>query len=65
MTLHKLRRAVGDPVFFHILRSWATTHRDGHGTTAQFIRLSERESGKNLDALFHTWLNTPGKPSSP
>ncbi|WP_406165083.1 M1 family metallopeptidase [Streptomyces sp. NBC_00996] len=65
MALHKVRTAVGDRVFFRILRGWAAEHRDGHGTTAQFIRLCEQESGKNLDALFHTWIATAGKPSSP
>jgi aminopeptidase N len=65
MALQKLRTAVGDGVFFHILRTWATEHRGGHGTTAQFIRLSERLSGKDLGALFHTWIGTAGKPTSP
>ncbi|MBV2353037.1 M1 family metallopeptidase [Streptomyces sp. J2-1] len=63
MTLHELRRAVGDKAFFRILRDWATVHRGGHGTTAQFIALSERVSGKNLGPLFHTWLHTKGKPA--
>ncbi|MFI9169498.1 M1 family metallopeptidase [Streptomyces lincolnensis] len=65
MTLHALRTAVGDPAFFRILRAWAAAHRYGHATTAQFVRLSERESGKDLDALFHTWLYTKGKPRTP
>ncbi|WTY68478.1 M1 family metallopeptidase [Streptomyces sp. NBC_01410] len=65
MALHKLRTAVGDRTFFRILRTWASDHRDGHGTTAQFIRLSERQSGKDLDQLFHTWIGTKGKPSKP
>ncbi|MET9907578.1 M1 family metallopeptidase [Streptomyces sp. NPDC006476] len=64
MTLHELRKAVGDPVFFRILRAWAAEHRGGHGTTAQFVRLAERESGKNLHPLFTSWLYTPGKPNS-
>ncbi|MFI5979122.1 M1 family metallopeptidase [Streptomyces sp. NPDC051452] len=62
MTLHELRRAVGDRDFFRILRAWATGHRGGHGTTAEFVRLAERQSGKRLDGLFHTWLYTKGKP---
>ncbi|MDH6629549.1 aminopeptidase N [Streptomyces sp. LBL] len=65
MTLHALRTAVGDRTFFRILRAWATGHRAGHGTTPQFVRLAERQSGQNLDALFHTWLYTPGKPATP
>lgn len=65
MALHKLRQAVGDKMFFRILRMWATDHRDGHGTTAQFIQLAQCQSGKDLDGLFHTWIGTKGKPSQP
>ncbi|MFJ1969772.1 M1 family metallopeptidase [Streptomyces sp. NPDC087903] len=65
MALHELRTAVGDQVFYRILRSWATAHRGGHGTTAQFVRLAERESGKDLDSLFQTWLYSAGKPNTP
>ncbi len=65
MALHKLRTAVGDATFLRILRTWAAQNRGGHGTTAQFTSLAERLSGKHLDALFHTWLDTAGKPSMP
>ncbi|MEU0074992.1 M1 family metallopeptidase [Streptomyces sp. NPDC006332] len=65
MTLHVLRKAVGDRTFYRILRAWAAEHRYGHGTTTQFERLAERQSGKDLDALFHTWLYTSGKPNRP
>ncbi len=65
MALQKLRTAVGDRTFLRILRTWATEHRAGHGTTAEFVRLSERLSGKDLHPLFHTWIGTAGKPSSP
>ncbi|MFJ8109385.1 M1 family metallopeptidase [Streptomyces sp. NPDC096132] len=65
MTLQVLRNAVGDRVFLRILRAWAQQHRYGHGTTAQFERLAERESGKDLGVLFRTWLYEPGKPSTP
>ncbi|GDY79133.1 hypothetical protein SAVCW2_72300 [Streptomyces avermitilis] len=65
MALQKLRTAVGDKTFFRVLRTWATDHRGGHGTTAEFTRLAERLSGKDLDQLFHTWIGTAGKPSSP
>ncbi|MEU0211810.1 M1 family metallopeptidase [Streptomyces canus] len=65
MTLHALRTRVGDRAFFLILRAWASGHRGGNGTTAQFQRLAERVSGKDLDSLFQTWLYTPGKPNRP
>ncbi|MGW0211996.1 M1 family metallopeptidase [Streptomyces sp. NPDC003233] len=64
MTLHELRKAVGDRDFFRVLRAWSAAHRDGHGTTAQFTQLAERISGKRLDGPFHTWLFTKGKPNS-
>ncbi len=65
MALHQLRRAVGDRTFLRILRTWATDNRYGHGTTAEFIRLSERLSHKDLDALFETWIGSAGKPAQP
>ncbi|MEU7059496.1 M1 family metallopeptidase [Streptomyces sp. NPDC046197] len=65
MALHELRTAVGDRVFFRILRAWATGHRHGHGTTERFAALAQKESGKNLTGLFHTWLFAQGKPGKP
>jgi aminopeptidase N len=62
MTLQVLRNRIGDRAFFTVLRTWAAQHRYGHGTTAQFIALSERVSHQHLDGLFHAWLFTPGKP---
>jgi aminopeptidase N len=63
MTLHQLRRAVGDASFFRILRQWTTRNRNGNVTTKDFIALAERVSGKKLDKLFKAWLFTPGKPA--
>jgi aminopeptidase N len=65
MTLHALRLAVGDKAFFRILRSWAQLHRDGNGTTAEFVALAERTSGRRLGALFTAWLYTTSKPAHP
>jgi hypothetical protein len=62
MTLHELRLAVGDEVFFRILREWAQSRAGGNVTTAQFIRLAERISGQDLDQLFDTWLFSTEKP---
>ncbi|HEX4812527.1 MAG TPA: M1 family metallopeptidase, partial [Nonomuraea sp.] len=64
MTLHMLRREVGDTAFFAILRAWAADHRYGNADTAALIALSERVSGKQLDALFDAWLFEPGKPTA-
>jgi aminopeptidase N len=62
MTLHQLRRAVGDDDFFTILRTWTADHQYGNGTTEQFIALAEKISGQDLGALFQAWLYTPAKP---
>jgi aminopeptidase N len=62
LTLHQLRGAVGDDAFFQLLRTWTATRQYGNGTIAQFRALAEQISGQNLDALFNTWLFTPGRP---
>jgi aminopeptidase N len=62
MTLQALRTAIGDSAFFAILLAWTEEKKDGTATTDEFIALSERISGQQLDDLFQTWLYTPGKP---
>jgi aminopeptidase N len=65
MALHQLRLAVGDAAFFRILPAWTAAHRYGNGTIAQFQALAERISGRDLDAVFTTWLFTAGRPELP
>jgi hypothetical protein len=62
MTLHQLRRVVGNGDFTRILRTWAQENRGDNVGTGGFIRLAERISGRQLDALFDEWLFTPGRP---
>jgi len=62
MTLHMLRREVGDPAFFRILRTWASTQRGGTVTTDEFVTLAERISGRSLDDFFKTWLFSTTRP---
>ncbi|HEU4423146.1 MAG TPA: M1 family metallopeptidase [Pilimelia sp.] len=64
MTLQALRVKVGDPTFFRILRAWYAGNRDGNVTTADFIALAERRSGRQLDRFFRVWLFEPVKPVS-
>ncbi|MEV0586392.1 M1 family metallopeptidase [Nonomuraea sp. NPDC050310] len=64
MTLQALRSEVGDQTFFSILRTWAQTKRHGNGETSEFVSLAEKISGRQLDALFQTWLYTPSKPAT-
>ncbi|WP_433333763.1 M1 family metallopeptidase [Spirillospora sp. CA-294931] len=63
MTLHVLRRAVGDAAFFRTLQTWAGANAHGNASTADFVAHAEEVAGKQLDELFRRWLSTPGKPS--
>ncbi|MFD9462356.1 M1 family metallopeptidase [Streptomyces sp. NPDC060027] len=62
MTLQMLRERIGDTAFFKLLPAWTKLHRYGNASTADFIALAERISGRQLDDLFQTWLFTTGKP---
>jgi hypothetical protein len=61
MTLHALRREVGDAKFFRILKTWAAEQAGGTVTTREFIKLAERIARRDLDPLFKVWLSS-GKP---
>jgi aminopeptidase N len=64
MTLQALREKINDdPTFFRILKTWTAKYRYGTATTADFIALSERISGLDLDNFFQVWLYTPTKPT--
>ena len=57
MTLHALRKTVGDQKFFKILQTWAAEHAGGNVTTRQFIDTAERIAKKDLDPFFANWLS--------
>ncbi len=56
LTLHTLRRAVGDDLFFALLRAWVDRHRFGVVTTADFLGLVRDEAGIDADHLLRPWL---------
>jgi hypothetical protein len=65
MTMHALRRTVGDRAFFRILRTWATAKAGDNVNTAEFVALAERISGRQLDDFFTAWLYTSARPPAP
>jgi Peptidase family M1 domain/Peptidase M1 N-terminal domain len=65
MTLHMLRRTVGDNTFFRILQEYTRAQQNGNVNTDEFIAVAERVSGRQLDTLFHDWLFTATKPVLP
>jgi aminopeptidase N len=64
MTLEALRELAGDATFFAILRAWYREHRGGNVTTAEFIALAERKTGRQLDDFFDDWLYRAGRPDA-
>ncbi|MEV1288482.1 M1 family metallopeptidase [Micromonospora sp. NPDC049679] len=65
LTVHALRRTVGDDAFFRILRTWTAEKRDGNATTAEFITVAERVSGRSLRSFFDEWLSGNTAPPLP
>jgi aminopeptidase N len=65
MTVHALRVTIGDAAFWRLVRAWLAQNRFSTGSTAEFVALAERVSGRQLDAFFDAWLFTSGKPPHP
>jgi aminopeptidase N len=66
MTVHALRKAIGDDAFFGLLRSWPASHRNGNVTSAQFIAAAEEAAGgRDLEPLFQAWLYGTTQPPHP
>lgn len=65
LTLHAVRRTVGDAAFFTLLREWVSNHRHALGTTEDFIALCQTHSREDLGTLFEHWLSEPALPALP
>ncbi len=62
MTLHMLRKEIGDDKFFELLKTWVSEQHDGLVTTDEFIALAEKISGQDLGNFFQDWLFTKARP---
>ena len=65
LTLHALRKTVGDEAFFALIRSWVAEHRHGTVTTEEFRAHAQRFTPAPLDELFTAWLDHPALPPLP
>ena len=65
LTLHALRRTVGDDAFFALLREWVRRHRGATVTTADFEDLAGEVTGADLTELFDSWLRDTELPDLP
>jgi aminopeptidase N len=62
LTLHVLRRTIGDDAFFELLQTWVDRYGGDAATTADFEALAEAVSGQELTPLFDAWLRAPALP---
>jgi hypothetical protein len=54
--LRQLRHEVGDKAFFRTLQAYFQQHRYGVAATADVQHAFEAASGRDLAALFRTWV---------
>jgi len=59
-TLHMLRGVIGTENFWKGIKIYYQKHRDSHATVADFRRVMEDVSGKDLSVFFDQWLFKPG-----
>jgi aminopeptidase N len=59
-TLHMLRGVVGTENFWKGIKVYYGKYRDAHATVADFRRVMEEASGKDLSGFFDQWLYKPG-----
>ena len=62
LTLHVLRRTIGDDAFFELLQTWVDRYGGDAAGTADFEALAEEVSGEELTPLFDAWLRAPAMP---
>lgn len=56
LTLHALRRAVGDAAFFALLREWTARYRHATAVTDDFTELAASYASAPLRPLWKAWL---------
>ncbi|MFD8857819.1 M1 family metallopeptidase [Streptomyces vinaceus] len=62
MVLQRIRQEVGDEKFFALLRGWATDHKYGNASTADFTAYAERSTGHDLKKVWDVWLYGEDRP---
>jgi aminopeptidase N len=60
--LHMLRTELGDSLFWKGIRLYYERYRNSNAVTADFEKVMEDASGKNLENFFHQWLYVAGQP---
>jgi aminopeptidase N len=63
MSLHVLRKTLGDQEFFDLLKAWHAKKRYGIATLQEFTDFAVARSTKNISLLFRDWVYSTGKPT--
>lgn len=63
LTLHVLRREIGDDAFFALLRKWTEKYRHSTVSTEQFTDLASHFTDKPLRGLWTAWLEETPLPN--
>lgn len=65
LTLHALRRTVGDDAFFASISEYVDRFGGANVTTEDYQGVVEEISGQDLDGFFQAWLLDPALPAQP
>ena len=65
LTLHALRRTLGDQAFFDLVRGWTSQHRHALVTTEDFRAAVERAGGPEAVAVLSRWIDDEALPPLP
>jgi aminopeptidase N len=63
LTLHALRRRIGDESFFALLRDWTTRYRHSSAVTDDFTGLAANYAHESLRPLWDAWLYSTRVPA--
>jgi aminopeptidase N len=63
LTLHVLRKAIGDQNFFALLRDWTARYRHGTVVTDDFTGLAAHYTDESLRPMWDAWLYSKDVPS--
>jgi aminopeptidase N len=65
LTLHALRRTMGDAGFFRLLRAWPDRFGAANASSDDLADLASEIAGDDLHPFFDEWLSSPAMPALP
>ncbi len=60
--MHMLRHYIGDELFWKGISTYYATYRNKNASSADFEKVTEDVTGKDLSGFFHEWLERKGHP---